>query len=287
MRIGIHTSTAGGLENAANEAVALAANTFQIFSSSPRTWRYPPLRPANIRALRQRREQHDLTPLVIHNNYLINLAAADAAIRERSTQAYRQEVVRALEIGAEYLVAHPGSAKHQPREAAIENFGRSLATALAGLKPGRLTLLLENTAGQGDALGSRFEELAALAELAAAVSDFPIGFCIDTCHCLAAGYDVASEAGLSETIAALDELLGLDRVQVIHANDSRGGLGSRVDRHAHIGQGAIGEEGFRRILRHSAFRDKPFILETPVESEGDPQRNLDALRRLALVAADG
>ncbi len=245
-------------------------------------WRYPPLRAAGIAELQRLRSVHDLSPLVIHDNYLINLASPDEVIRSRSIAAYRQEVERAQEIGAEFLVAHPGSYKGQSLAEAMTWFARSLGEALTGLTPQGLTLLLENTAGQGNALGSRWEELAALRELAREVTDFPVGYCIDTCHSLAAGYDIASADGLARCMGELDRVLGFDRVHVIHANDSKGALGSRLDRHAHIGTGAIGEEGFRRLLQHPGLAMKPFILETPVDEPGDQRRNLEMLQRLSV-----
>jgi deoxyribonuclease-4 len=281
LRIGIHTSTAGALVNAANKAIELGANTFQIFSSSPRMWRFPPLRTSDITNLREVRAKHDLHPLVIHDNYLINLASRDPEIRAKSIRAYREEVTRAVAIGAEYLVAHPGSYRDQSIDDAIYSFADGLAEAVDALEHGGLTLLIENTAGQGAALGSKFEELAKMREQLLPRIRFPVGFCIDTCHSLAAGYDVASEAGLADTVDHLASMLGLKHIPVIHANDSKGALGSRLDRHANIGEGAIGEAGFRRILRHPALREKAFILETPIDQEGDDQRNVDALKRLS------
>jgi deoxyribonuclease-4 len=282
LRIGIHTSTAGALSNAAQKAIELGANTFQIFSSSPRMWRYPPLRIPEIAALRDLRQQHDLHPLVIHDNYLINLASRDPEIRTKSIRAYREEVTRAVAIGAEYLVAHPGSYRDQSIADAIYSLADGVAEAVDGVEHGGLTLLIENTAGQGAALGSKFEELAKMRELLLPRLRFPVGYCIDTCHSLAAGYDLASAGGLAETVARLDDVLGLDRIPVIHANDSKGALGSHLDRHANIGEGAIGEDGFRRILHHRALQEKAFILETPIDNEGDDRRNVDMLKRLAL-----
>lgn len=280
MRIGIHTSIAGSLENAALKAAELGADTFQIFSASPRMWRAGPARPDEIRRLKAAREKHGLTPLVIHDNYLINLAAADPANRARSIAAFRAELERAIAIGAEYLVAHPGSYKGQTLEQAMEAVARGLVEAARGLKSRRLMILLENTAGSGAQIGSRFEELAGIRAQAAGRLGFPVGFCIDTAHSLAAGYDVSTAAGLRATINALERTLGLENVPVIHANDSKAAAGSRVDRHQHIGQGYIGLEGFRRILNHPKLGSKAFILETPVDEPGDDRRNMDALKSL-------
>jgi deoxyribonuclease-4 len=280
LRIGIHTSIQGSLDKSALRAHELGANTFQIFSASPRMWRARTPSAEEIRRLKEARERLDLRPLVVHDNYLINLAAADPALRRRSVAAFRAELERAAAIGAEYLVAHPGSAAGQSVEEAIDRVAESIAEAARGLALDGLMLLLENTAGSGAALGSRFEELAEIRRRAAGRVELEIGYCLDTAHCLAAGYDVATAAGLKKTVEEVERALKLERVRVIHSNDSKAPLGSRVDRHAHIGEGHIGAEGFRRILAHPRLRTKPFILETPVKEEGDDRRNVEMLKQL-------
>jgi deoxyribonuclease-4 len=280
LRIGIHTSIAGSLEKAALKAASLGANTFQIFSASPRMWRTSAPQADQVRRFRETRERLDLTPLVIHDNYLINLAAADEGIRARSVAAFRGELERAQAIGAEYLVAHPGSYNGRTLEQGIRRFVNSLRKAAAGLKGNHLMLLLENTAGSGTAIGRRFEELAEIRRLAEPHLDLEVGYCLDTAHCLAAGYDVSTAEGLRETVREIERVLKLERVRVIHTNDSKVPLGSRVDRHEHIGKGYIGAEAFRRILTHPRLRDKAFILETPVDREGDDRRNVKMLKEL-------
>ena len=280
MRIGLHTSIAKSLEHAALKAAELGANTFQIFSASPRQWKAsPPSAPA-VALLNRARERYDLTPLVIHDNYLINLASAHEGTRKLSIAAFRGELERAIAIGAEYLVAHPGNYKGQTVEEGILAFLEGVGEASAGLKFGKLMLLAECTVGAGAQIGGRFEELNAIREFAARFTDLPIGFCLDTCHLLASGYDVATAAGLLETIAEAERVLGLEHVRVIHANDSKAPLGSHIDRHEQIGKGYIGLDGFRRILAHPKLRTKAFILETPVEEDGDDRRNLDTLKQL-------
>lgn len=233
------------------------------------------------RMLRMAREQLDLTPLVVHDSYLINLAAVDAGIRRKSVEAFRGEIERCVAIGAEYLVAHPGSSKGQTVEGAIAMLAASVAEAGRGLRvPETFMLLWENTAGAGNAMGGTFEELAEIAVRSQAQLDFRVGYCLDTCHCLASGYDVATREGLANTVKKAESVLGLHNVRVIHANDSKGKLGSHLDRHASIGEGFIGEEGFRRILTHPKLHTKPFILETPVDNDGDDLRNVEALKRL-------
>jgi deoxyribonuclease-4 len=281
LRIGIHTFTSGSLETAALRAVELGANTFQIFSASPRMWRAKPADALQIRQMRAVRERHDLFPLAIHANYLINLASVDPVIRPKSIAAFRGEVERAEAIGGEFLVVHPGSRGDRSVEEGVAAVALGISEAVAGLCPLRVAILLENTAGSGAAIGSRFEELRAIRDLAGELCDHPPGYCLDTCHLLAAGYDIASPAGLKETVREVGEILGLDQVSMFHANDSKAPRGSRVDRHAHIGRGQIGAEAFRRILTHPKLRTKPFILETPIDEAGDDRRNLDRLKDLA------
>lgn len=249
-------------------------------------WRASPLDPVKVRALRLLREKHDLSPMVIHCNYLINLAATDEAVLRQSVIAFRGELERALTLGADYVVLHPGSRKgHTDPEAALQLAAASVSAASQGLQLAGLRLLFENTAGAGQSIGSSFEDLAALSQMVALVApNVEVGFCIDTCHCLAAGYDVASADGLLDTVRQLDRLLGLANIPVIHTNDSKGALGSHLDRHANIGGGAIGEAAFARILTHPDLRAKAFILETPVE-DGGFERDLATLRRLSATAA--
>jgi deoxyribonuclease-4 len=182
-------------------------------------------------------------------------------------------------IGAEYLVAHPGNYKGHSVEQGIMHFLEGVAAAAQGLKLGNLMLLIENTVGAGAQLGGRLEELHVMREFAPKLTDVPIGFCLDTCHLLASGFDIANEAGLREMVAEADRLLGLDNVRVIHANDSKGGLGSHIDRHQNIGHGNIGLDGFRRILHHPQLRSKAFILETPMD-DGWDKKDLETLRLL-------
>ncbi len=246
-------------------------------------WRASPPAPSAIQLRQRARERYDLKPLVIHDNYLINLASCSEALREQSTAAFRGEIERALAIGAEYLVAHPGNCKGHSVEQGIYAVIRSVAEAAQGLDTTNLMVLLENTAGSGAALGSRFEELAMMRQFAAELTELKIGFCIDTCHCLASGYDVSTTAGLKRTVAEMDRVLGLENVRVIHTNDSKTPLGSRVDRHEHIGRGFIGQEAFRRILTHPQLRTKVFILETPVDEPGDDVKNIEMLKKLSRI----
>ena len=281
MRLGIHTFTAGSLENAALTAARLGANTFQIFSASPRMWRARAPDLDQVKQLRAARERFDLYPLAIHVNYLVNLATEDPVIRAKSIAAFRGELERAAVIGAEFLVLHCGSYRGRSVEDGIASFAVALRDAAKGFRHANLTVLLENTAGSGCNIGSRFDELQSIRELAHDLTDLPIGYCLDTCHLLASGYDITTARGLRATLKSAGEVLGFSNIHLIHANDSKTPLGSRVDRHENIGEGHIGLEAFGRILRHPKLRRKPFILETPVRAQGDDRRNLDTLKRLA------
>lgn len=280
LRIGLHASISGSLEHAAAQCVEAGGNTFQIFSSSPRQWKASVPRLADILAFRRAREKHDLFPLVIHDSYLINLAAAEGEIRAKSVEAFRGELERALAIGAEYLVAHPGNYRGLSLEQGVLYVLESIQAAAAGLDTTGLTLLLENTAGAGTQLGGCFEELAVLRDYLAGMTELKVGFCIDTCHTLVSGYDILSETGFQQTIADMDRLLGLGNIPVIHANDSKAPRGSHVDRHENIGKGYIGETGFRRFLQHPKLRAKAFILETPRETIEDARKDIEALKQL-------
>jgi len=270
LKIGAHVSVAASYERAAAHAFEIGADTMQIFTSSPRSWRCSAPIPGQAARFLDARQRLGISPLVVHGGYLINLASADPVIRGKSVAACRGEIERALLLEADYLVVHPGSAKGRPAEQAIEAVAAGIAEATRGLEPRRLTLLLENTAGQGGALGSRLEELTSIRSLAAPQTSLEIAYCLDTAHCFAAGLDFL------DSLTSLGPLL----VPVIHANDSRTPFGSRVDRHEQIGRGYIGEKAFRRILTHPALATKAFILETPVEEDGDDARNIETLKRL-------
>jgi deoxyribonuclease-4 len=279
LRLGIHLYTFGSLKRAGTRAAEIGANTLQIFTASPRMWRAGTPDPAQVKALLDIREQYDIRPLVVHVNYLVNLASCDPLIRAQSIRTLRGEFERAALVGAEYLVVHPGSAKGQSLDAAIAAIAEGIRDSVGAAQG--VTLLLENTAGCGSSVGSRFEELSAIRNLAAAYTDAPIGYCLDTCHLLAAGFDITTPHGLRSTLRQADASLGLANVHVIHANDSKTPLGSHVDRHARIGTGFIGVEPFRRMLAHPKLRRKVFISETPVERDGDDRRNMATLQSLA------
>lgn len=277
VRIGIHTSVRGGLEQAAERAYRLGCAAFQIFSSSPRQWRPWELSPNTCQQMKCLRERYALSPLVIHDSYLINLAASDPVVHARSREAFRAEIDRALLLGADYLVMHPGTSS-LPRERALDNLAAAIRECAAGVDWNGLTLLIENTGGGSTRLGGSFGELAQLLQRLAGL---PVGVCIDTCHCWIAGYDIVSPSGYEETIRELDAEIGLQRVRVIHTNDTDSRRGSHWDRHQHIGEGKLGLQTFKRWLNDPRMAGKAFILETPLDEEGDDQRNVQVL--IALV----
>jgi len=279
LRVGVHTSIAGALENAAHHAKKIGCDTFQMFSANPRGWRTLDPTPEDYERFRAARAKHGLNPVVIHDNYLINLASADGLIREKSIAAFRRELERAVALGADFLVTHPGSAKGGSASQAIRTCVESLRLAAKGLSLDGLTVLIENTAGQGSAIGRTFEEVAEI--VAGAGNDLPMGACIDTAHCFEAGYAIHTPRGLTEAIKQLAATVGLDKVRVIHANDSKTPFNSHADRHEHIGIGHIGKEAFGRIVRHPKLKRIPFICETPIDRPGDDKRNLRTMRKLA------
>ncbi len=279
MRVGVHTSIAGALENAAHRARKIGCDTFQMFSASPRGWRQRELAPEACERFRAARKKYGLAPVAIHDNYLINLASADPVFLEKSTAAFRRELRRAVALGADYLVTHPGSAKGRSASEAIRSCVESLRRAAKGLRLNGLTILIENTAGQGSAIGRRFEEVAEI--IAGVDGDLPMGACIDTAHCFEAGYPIHTPGGLEETVKQLESTIGVEKVRVIHANDSKTAFASHADRHQHIGKGQIGAAAFRRIVCHPKLKAIPFICETPIDRPGDDKRNLRMMRRLA------
>jgi len=291
-RIGIHSSIAGDLTHSLEIAQKLGCNAMQIFSSSPRMWPRPGrslIPEADAARFRLRRRELAIGPVAIHANYLINLATTDPVGRVRTIQAFRDELLRGLSLGADYIVVHPGSARDGEDPSKVTHIvAEAIRQSARGLKMGDMRILLENTAGMGKSIGSKFEELAAIIKGAPEVD---LGVCIDTAHLFEAGFPIHTAEGLEQTLARMELTFGLDRVFVIHVNDSKTPFGSRVDRHEHIGKGKIGLEAFERILRHPLLSPervagRAFLLETPIDLPGDDRRNVAALWKLVGVAAD-
>src|SRR5450755_2633636 len=279
-RIGIHTSIAGGVENAAERAFRLGCNTFQIFSTSPRQWQPYSLGRGQCEAMTRLRQEYDLKPLVIHSNYLINLAGTNLPFLKKSIAAFRGELERALALCADYLVLHPGSFRGSTREQGLLQTASSIGEACNGLDlaTGGLTILIENTAGAEYSLGGTFEQVAELLELLR--RKVPVGACIDTCHTHVAGYDIVTEEGRELTLRHLHQTVGLKNVRVWHCNDAKAERGSRLDRHEHIGRGKLGVEVFRALLNDRRLKHAAFVAETPIDDPGDDLRNVEALKAL-------
>ena len=279
-RIGIHLGTAGGVSNAAERAREIGANALQIFSSSPRMWRAAKIDPAQCERMRTLRAKYRLAPLVIHTSYLINVCSQSDVIRKQSIAAFRGEAERALSLGADYLVLHPGSWKGLSRHEGLKLAAESIERAIDGL-PWQSTpfcILIENTAGAEFSLGGSFEQVAELVTLLR--HHAPVAVCLDTCHVHVAGYDIVSPEGYEQTVAQAEAAVGLKDVRVWHCNDAKAARGSKLDRHQHIGQGTIGIEPFRRLLNDKRFRHCAFIAETPVDEPGDDERNVRVLKSL-------
>lgn len=279
-RIGIHTSTAGGVQNAAERAYRLGCNAFQIFSSSPRQWAPYELSRPQCDEMTRLREKYELKPMAIHANYLVNLASTTPLFLEKSIAAFRGEVERALALCADFLVLHPGSFRGADREAGLIQTSAAIAAATQGLDLAKsnLTILIENTAGAEYSLGGSFEQVAEVLERLRDL--IPIAACIDTCHTHVAGYDIVSEPGMRDTLARLDQTVGLKNVRVWHCNDAKAVRGSKLDRHEHVGKGSIGLEPFRRLLNDPRLSHAAFIAETPIDKPGDDKRNIAALKKL-------
>ncbi len=280
---GSHLSVAGGVQNAISDALRLGFQTVQVFVKNQRQWQAAPLKPADREAWFSLRRAHpNFGPIVAHGTYLINLASADSALYQKSRAAFQDELRRCGELEIAYLVFHPGSPVGSARPEAIARVADALSRCLSD-NPGIRTMpLVECTAGQGDTLGRTVEELGEILRLVGRPGQ--IGVCIDTCHAFAAGYDIRSQLGWEDFLARLDAAVGLEQVRCWHLNDSLGDLGSRLDRHAHLGKGKLGRIAFKNVLSDRRFRGLPMILETPKgmdEKEREWDRvNLSFLKRL-------
>ena len=283
-------SIAGGLPRAVERARAAHCDTLQVFTKSSGQWRARPLPHDEIAEFRRLSEELDIRPVIAHASYLINLAAPDDALRRRSGAALGEELDRAEALGLLGVVLHPGSYTTTTEEEGLARIADGLARVLADRPDQQTLLLLEHTAGQGTNLGHTFEQLGTIiTEVERAGTATRIGVCLDTCHLLAAGYDLGSDTSYADTMRQLDESVGLDRLRALHLNDSKTPLGSRVDRHTHIGSGHVGLSAFRRLLTDPRLEDLPMVLETPktrsartAAIEPDPMdlENLRTLREL-------
>ena len=280
-KIGVHVGTAGGCWTAVERAANAGANTFQIFSASPRQWRANPVKPEDAEKMRTERERLGVGPVSIHASYLINLCSQTESVRVNSIAAFRAEVERALALGAEFLVLHPGSWKGLTRDEGLRLAAASIERALDGIawQARDFRILIENTAGAEFSLGGKLEQVAELVALLERCA--PVGVCLDTCHVHVAGYDIVSPDGYTETMMIVHETVGFNAVRLWHCNDAKAAFGSKLDRHEHIGEGTIGAAAFAHLLRDPRFAHAAFIAETPVDNPGDEARNVGVLRTLA------
>jgi deoxyribonuclease-4 len=279
LEFGSHVSASGGVDLAIPRAAALEMTACQIFTKNERQWNAKPLDPAVVERFKGNWQETGLRQVVAHDSYLINVASPDEALWARSKAALLHELERCDELGVPYLVSHPGAHVGSGVEPGIERVAKAINEIHRETPEGRAIVLIETTAGQGTALGRSFEEIASIIDQ---LDDKGrIGVCLDTCHIFAAGYDIRDQASYDETMAKFDETIGLDRLKCIHLNDSQKGLGSRVDRHAHIGQGELGATAFGFIVNDPRLAGLPGILETPKEN-GDEEdiMNLATLRGL-------
>lgn len=288
LRIGAHMSVAGGVSKAVDRAVAHGCEALQIFTKNASQWRGKPLDPAEVKAFRRRIDETGITPVVSHASYLINLATTFPVLREQSLAAFADELDRAEALGLLGVVIHPGTCTAGSEADALRLIADGIGHAFRARPRRKTMVLLEHTAGQGRTVGHKFEHLATIIDH---LHGSPrVGVCLDTCHLLAAGYDIAGDAGYRSTFDAFQRIVGFDRLRAFHANDSKRPCGSRVDRHEHIGHGCLGVEPFRRILNDRRFAGLPMLIETEksrgAEKAGtvvtDPfdMKNLETLRRL-------
>lgn len=280
MRFGFHVSISGGLRFVAERAKSLKCECAQIFSRNPRGWRYTALKKEEVEEFKRTTSAAGLQPIAIHIPYLPNLASPDKELYRQSVDSLIEELRRAELLGLLWVVTHVGKAMGQSEPDALKRVTEAVSESLSKV-PGKTLILLENTAGQGTEVGYKFEHISQIIEFAAFKKR--LGICFDTCHGFAAGYDVVTEKGLENTLKEMDSSIGLSRLRILHLNDSKGKLGSRIDRHWHIGEGFIGRDGFRLIINHPLLRNVPGVMETP-RGEDEDQRNMRAIRSLVTAA---
>lgn len=283
MRFGAHMSIAGGLHKAFALGQRAGCDTIQIFSKNQQQWRGKPLSAAEIALFQAEQQRSGLGPLVVHDSYLINLASPKDDLWEKSIAAFADELERCQALGIPYLVTHPGAHTGAGEQAGLAREAQALNRLLDAGVGGDVQILLETTAGQGSCLGYRFEHLAQLIELT--THSERLGVCVDTCHLLAAGYDIRSAEACAATFAEFDRVVGIERIKVFHLNDSQKDLASRVDRHTHIGAGYVGLAGFRAIVNDPRFAGLPMILETP--KGDDLAEDIENLARLRALIGQG
>ncbi|WP_027721126.1 deoxyribonuclease IV [Maridesulfovibrio zosterae] len=281
MYIGAHMPITGGVDKAVERIIAVGGTALQIFTRNQRQWKVKPLEEDVIENFKRLRQDWGNYPVSVHDSYLINLASPKPEGAAKSVKAFAQELRRTESLGIEYIVTHPGSHLGSGKVEALERYVANLDEAIALSETAEVRVLIENTAGQGTNLGSRFGELATILENSGYTSR--MGVCFDTCHAFAAGYDLRTAESCEEVFNKFDKLIGLDFLRLFHLNDCKEGLGSHKDRHEHIGQGRIGIDGFKYIINDSRFSTIPKVIETPKGDDTDfkfDKKNIELLRSL-------
>lgn len=279
MRFGAHMSIAGGLEKSVDRAELAGCDSLQIFTKNGNQWKAKPIEPEQVERYEARLAETQITPVVAHDSYLINLASPDDEMWEKSIDAFRIELERCEQLSVPFLVTHPGSFMKSSEEEGFQRIAEALNRINNDLAGYKVMALLETTAGQGTNIGHRFEQIAAI--MAQVSVPERVGCCFDTCHVFAAGYEIRTDDGYAETIDAFDSVIGLDKLKVFHFNDSKKEFGSRRDRHEHIGAGEIGLDGFRHFVNDPRFADHAALLETPKSEDlHEDIENLERLRGL-------
>jgi deoxyribonuclease IV len=275
-QIGLHVSITGSLDLAFDRAKEVGANTFQIFTRNPNQWKFKPIPDDVINRFRAKRKTSGIARVTDHMPYLPNLASPEKATMKISRYTLDEEVKRCDALGIDFLVIHLGSHLGKGAAVGVADVAGACAEALAG-SSGGTTILLENMAGQKNSVGARFEELRAILDKA---GDDRLGVCFDSCHAFAAGFDLSSMEAVDGTMGLFDEIVGYDRLKVVHLNDSKGPLGSRLDRHENVGEGKIGKKGMRAILHYRGMTDRPLIMETPYEDTRGMKKSIRVVRTL-------
>ena len=277
-RVGFHVSIAGSIPESIPRATAVGCTAMQIFTQSPRGGTPQPITPDVVRLFQERRMAADINPVAVHASYLINLASPERTTWSFACRKYAEELRRADALGADFLVTHVGSTKGKGAAFGIPRVAEAIAKVWAQVQPQRTMVLIENTAGSGQGLGSRFEEIRGMLD---AIDDsVRVGVCVDTAHTFAAGYAIHTADGLRDTVQQIEDVIGWEHVRLIHLNDSKALFDSNTDRHWHIGQGHIGVKGFRGLVNHPRIAALPWILETPGETDADDIANLRTVLKL-------
>jgi deoxyribonuclease-4 len=277
MRFGFHISIAGGFSKVAERANVRGCETIQFFSRNPRGWKYSPLNEKDVKAFRSSIQTSTLFPVFLHMPYLPNIASFNSTFYKQSIRSIATDLQRAEHLGAQYLIIHIGHRLESSEEEAIKAVSQGIDRAFEMVK-NEVILLMENTAGQGTEIGYQFDQIKKIIE---GIHDPQrVGVCLDTAHSYEAGYDLSNKEGIEKTLKTIDQAIGLKRIHLLHLNDSKTPLGSRKDRHWHIGEGYIGLEGFRYLINHPLIKHLPGIMETPRKDTVEDLKNMEVIRSL-------